>query len=77
MEREKNMRSELISLLSGGNAHDSWKTKLESWPEGRINLPLPGGKTPNALTVEPLGYSRTHAHLPAGYSRVHPQPGVR
>jgi DinB family protein len=53
MERERYMRSELISLLSGGNAHDSWKTKLASWPEARINLPLPGGKTPNALPLTP------------------------
>ena len=53
MEQEKYIRGELINLISGGNAHDSWKAKLAAWPEKRINLPLPGAKTPNGLPFSP------------------------
>jgi len=52
-EKEQVLRNELEALLEGGNAHDGWQHKLKNFPVEKINLSLPGLRTPIKTLLTP------------------------
>lgn len=53
MSESIGLRKELTALLNGGNAHDGWKEKLESFDPNRVNVRIPGVLTPNGMPITP------------------------
>ena len=47
------LREEIAALLRGRNAHEGWQEKLNAIWGKRINIPVPGGTTPNVTPFTP------------------------